>query len=94
LLERQAERRSARQLQALIVQKLRTGHLPEASAPTIYGAPGVGGCCDACDKPLLARQLVMSVPWPSHKTFAHLHADGFMAWNGVRRSRAALARPA
>jgi len=33
----------------------------------------------------------MSIPWPSEKTFAHLHADCFMLWE--REARAALAQP-
>jgi len=31
---------------------------------------GSGGWCDACDQLLEPTQLVMSIPWPSEKTFA------------------------
>ena len=84
--ERLKENQAAR-LARIIGQKLNTGRLPQTSVPRIYGAPGVGGVCDACDKSLAPTQLVMSVPWPSRRTFAHLHADCFMAWNEVRCSR-------
>ena len=90
----QEQRRAARLLQELIVEKLDAGLLPEASAPIIYGGPGAGGRCDACEDVLKPTQLVMSVPWPSRGTFSQLHADCFMAWNAVRHSRGALARPA
>ena len=83
-------RRAETTLRAIIQEKLEAGDLPEASAPALYGAPGIGQHCDACDKVLSPTQLVMSVPRPSRKTFAHLHADCFMAWNAVRRSRATL----
>ena len=80
------QRRTTAQLRVTIQQKLEAGDLPEASALILYGVPGVGEHCDACDKVLGPTQLVMSVPWPSRKTFAHLHADCFMAWNAVCRS--------
>jgi hypothetical protein len=65
----------------MIQEKLEAGDLPEAGALILYGAPGIGERCDACDKVLSPTQLVMSVPWPSRKTFAHLHADCFIVWN-------------
>ena len=72
----------------VIQQRVELDQLPAMSAPRIYGAPGIGGYCDACDQELLATQLVMSVPWPRRKTFAHLHADCFMLWNAVIRNGA------
>ena len=71
-------------LRLLIAVKLRTGRLPDASAAELYGAPGIGGLCDACRRPLAHTQLVMSIPWPRRKSFAHLHADCFIIWNAVR----------
>ena len=92
-LQRQARCLTAHDLQAVIRQKLEDGSLPEVSAARIYGEPGAGGQCAACDQVLGTAQLVMSVPWPTKRTFAHFHADCFMAWNAVRQSRAACTRP-
>jgi hypothetical protein len=94
LLESHEQRRAARLLQETIFEKVEAGLLPEAGAPIVYGEPGAGGRCAACDDVLAPTQLMMSVQWPSRGTSAHLHADCFMAWNAVRRSRAALARTA
>ena len=79
--------RSERIRVAYLRWKLCTGRLPYANAPRIYGAPGSGGWCDACDQLLEPTQLVMSIPWPSEKTFAHLHADCFMLWERERREQ-------
>ena len=51
----------------------------------------MGGRCDAGEKPLASTQLGMSVRWPRYQMFEHFHADCFVAWNAVRRTRAALA---
>jgi hypothetical protein len=79
------QRRSERIRVPYLRWKLCTGHLPYANAPRIYGAPGIRVFCDACDTVLAPTQLVMSIPWPSEKTFAHLHADCFMLWKRERR---------
>ena len=79
--------RSERIRVSYIRWKLCTGRLPYASAPRIYGAPGSGGPCDACDQLLEPMQLVISIPWTSEKTFAHLHADCFMLWERERRGQ-------
>ena len=88
-LRRQAQYHTARQLQVIVRQKLNADRLPCDSAARIYGASGVGGICDVCDKLLSPTQLVMSVPWPRQQTFAHLHADCFIAWRAMISSIAA-----
>jgi len=85
--DRKRRWRSERIRVAYLRWKLCTGRLPHASASRIYGAPGIGGYCDACDQLLEPTQLVMSVPWPSQKTFAHLHADCYMLWERERRGQ-------
>ncbi len=77
----------------LIQRKIRDGRLPRDRAATIFGAPGVGGCCDGCDTPLETTQLVMSVPWPSKKTFAHLRADCCQLWKAVEDDAMTESRP-
>ena len=70
-------------LRRVIQRKLVSGRLPYDSAPTLHGGPGAGGTCDACDRPLLAKQLVMAVPLNGH--FVQLHGNCFMLWDSVRR---------
>ncbi len=77
----------------LIQRQIRDGRLPRDRAATIFGAPGVGGCCDGCDTPLETTQLVMSVPWPSKKTFAHLRADCCQLWKAVEDDAMTESRP-
>jgi hypothetical protein len=55
------QRPVARSLRTLISDKLDEGMLPEVNDAIFYGAPGVGGHCDACGGPLAPSQLVMSV---------------------------------
>jgi len=86
LLETQAQRRAGRLLQNRIFDRLVAGLLPDVDAPVVWGAPGIGGRCDACGDVLQPTQMMMSVPWPRQKTYAHLHADCFMAWKAVRYS--------
>ena len=73
-------------LHARIGHRLDARRLPHNSVAIIHGAPGVGGNCDGCDRRLLPRQLVMSVPFK--QSLVHLHADCFVVWNAVRLSRA------
>ncbi len=64
-------------------RKLVTGCLPYDSAPSLSGAPGLGGICGACDQPLVAAQLVMSVP--TNGGFVQLHGNCFTLWDRLRR---------
>ena len=84
----QEQRRAERLLRKTIFRKLGTGLLPETGAPIVYGAPGAGGLCDACEHLLRPTQLVMSVPFK--EAFVYLHADCFTIWNALRQSPARL----
>ena len=76
----------------MIGRRLLSGHLPHVSVAVISGAPGSSGPCDACDEPLTARQLVMTVPMGD--AVVRLHADCFMVWNEERRAHDGRARTA
>src|SRR5262249_41732792 len=76
-------RHGTSRLNSIIARKLRAGHLPWVCPPIISGAPGQGGNCDACDKPLAPTQLVMTVPAAEDKV-VHFHADSFMLCNAIR----------
>jgi hypothetical protein len=55
--------------------------------PLILSAdPSAGGMCDACDKPLLPTQMVMT--FRGRDPFVRLHADCFLLWNDIRSETA------
>ena len=70
-------------LRRLIYKRLVTGLLPYDSAARLFGGPGVGGICGACDNPLLPSQLVMAIPTGAGR-FVDLHADCFILWDELR----------
>src|SRR5262249_50093739 len=43
----------------IVRQKLRNGRLPSKRAASIFGGPGAGGRCGACNRELRSTQLVM-----------------------------------
>jgi hypothetical protein len=47
---------------------------------------GAGGMCDACDKPLLPTQMVMTLR--GRDPFVRLHADCFLLWDDIRSETA------
>ena len=72
-------------LHALIARKLQAGRLPRDRPPRIFGAPGTGGTCDACEEVLSAAQLVMTLLLQQDGTVGFLHADCFVVWDCERR---------
>lgn len=83
-----ARQRAASGLRRAIRRKLGRGRLPYDSAAKLLGGPGAGGACDACDQPLMATQLVMSVPMGARAV--RLHADCFLLWDHERRAKVRL----
>ena len=67
----------------IIRQKLRKGRLPTKRAAWIFGGPGAGGRCGACNRELRGTQLVMELP-----TFAgrvlFVHGDCLAVWDTER----------
>jgi hypothetical protein len=70
-------------LRRAIRRTLAAGRLRDDRAASVVGAPGTGGTCGACDRPLLSAQMVMAVPSGDH--LVQLHADCFMLWDDERR---------
>jgi len=68
-----------------IRRRLRDGRLPYDRTATIFGAPGAGGHCDACDGLRTRSQLIMTVQSPSGGATARLHADCFILWEQLRQ---------
>jgi hypothetical protein len=50
----------------------------------VFGAPGAGGRCAACNLDLLKNQLVMDVPLTDDGPPLQLHGDCFMIWDAQR----------
>ena len=67
----------------IVRQKLRNGRLPSKRAASIFGRPGAGGRCGACNRELRSTQLVMELP-----TFdgcvLFVHGDCFIVWDAER----------
>lgn len=66
-------------LNPIIRQKLRSGRLPSARPVRIFGGPGAGGQCAACNRPLRETQLVMELPCDGQVLL--LHGDCFIVWD-------------
>ena len=55
--------------------------------PLILSADlGAGGRCDACDRPLLPAQMMMTLR--GRDPVVRLHADCFLLWDDIRRGTA------
>ena len=67
----------------IIRQKLRDGRLPSKRVASIFGGPGAGGRCGACNRELRSTQLVMELPmFDGHVHF--VHGDCFSVWDAER----------
>jgi hypothetical protein len=69
----------------IIRQKLRNGCLPSIRPARIFGGPGAGGHCAACNRDLRATQLVMELPCDGRVML--VHGDCFIIWDAERRRR-------
>jgi len=83
VLRQHAKRRAATSLLPGIRLRLQDGRLPHDGCPITPGHPGVGGLCDACNKLLLTKQLVMDIRSGDHAC-VHLHAGCYILWNAER----------
>jgi len=70
----------------IIRRKLRGGRLPRVWPLILSADLGSGGMCDACDKPLLPTQMVMTLR--GRDPFVRLHADCFLLWDDIRSEKA------
>jgi hypothetical protein len=73
-------------LRVLITRKLKSGALPRDTQPRMFGAPGIGQKCDACEEVISANQLAMAVPLQPKRGFLFLHAGCFSMWDAERRT--------
>ena len=72
-------------LRALIRDKLADGRLPHDHIPRLWGGPGAGETCDACEEKITALGLVMEgIAIDGHKPL-QLHVECFYLWDAERR---------
>ena len=70
----------------VIRAKLADGRLPLNSIPRIWGGPGQGEICDACERPVTANEFLMEgVSLAEGKKGIHLHSQCFYIWDTLRR---------
>jgi len=73
-------------LQNMIAAKLADGRLPQDSIPRVWGGPGHGETCLACDEVVLAGQLLMEgISIDPTKMGVHFHVKCFYLWDTLRK---------
>ena len=73
-------------LRLLIRQKLADGRLPHDSIPRIWGGPGAGESCDACDEPVVKTQMIMEgVSASVNGESVQFHVSCFQLWDAERK---------
>ena len=75
-------------LQLLIRQKLQNGALPYDSISRVWGGPGNGETCDACELIVTKDEWVMEgISLAGGRKPLQLHTECFHLWEQERRSR-------
>ena len=72
-------------LRLLIRQKLTDGRLPYDSIPRVWGGPGSGETCHACEEIIAKPALLMEGIALGGKAPLQLHVQCFYMWDGERR---------
>ena len=75
-------------LAAIIKTKLAEGKLPYNSIPRIWGGPGNGEACDACEVPIPAEELLMEGIATEGGGGIQFHVRCFYLWDSLRRTPA------
>ena len=71
-------------LHILIAHKLQEGRLPRNSVPRVFGRPGNGETCDACELPMTQEQMaIQGIALAAGRR--QLHASCFQIWETERR---------
>ena len=65
-------------LHILIAHKLQDGRLPKNSVPRVFGGPGNGETCDACELPMRREQMaIQGIALAAGRRPMQLHASCF-----------------
>jgi hypothetical protein len=74
-------------LRLLIERKLDDGRLPHNSIPRLWGGPGDGEECDACEEPIPKNQLLMEgISLDGDRRPVQFHVACFYLWDEVRKA--------
>jgi hypothetical protein len=73
-------------LRVLIQLKLNDGRLPNNSIPRVWGGPGHGETCLACDEIVLQGQLLMEGISFDASSGVHFHVQCFYLWDTLRKA--------
>ena len=74
-------------LHLLIQRKLDDGRLPHNSIPRIWGGPGDGEACSACEEPIPKNQLLMEgISLDGDRRRVQFHVGCFYLWDKVRKA--------
>ena len=71
-------------LSHLISTKLNDGGLPQDSIPRLWGGPGNGETCQACDETVLKGQLMMEGIGKDGGKGVQFHVKCFYLWDSLR----------
>ena len=72
-------------LRLFIRAKLADGFLPNAGIPRLWGGPGTGQPCDACEKVITKAELEFEGPGPKGDV-VRFHIGCFGIWDTERQS--------
>jgi hypothetical protein len=73
-------------LRLIIRRKLGNGGLPHNNIPRIWGGPGSGEECDACEDVIRAGQLLMEGVSATTNQGIQLHVECFFLWDRERHA--------
>ena len=77
----------ARALQSLIREKLADGRLPLNSIPRVWGGPGAGETCNACETIVTKDEIIMEgISLADGPRPLQLHVKCFQLWDAERRA--------
>jgi hypothetical protein len=81
-------------IRLLILTKLADGRLPLNSIPRVWGGPGNGETCDACERIITKHEFVMEgISLAGGKAPLQLHVACFWLWDEERRPQLASRGP-
>ena len=73
-------------LRLLIREKLADGRLPHDSIPRVWGGPGAGEMCDACDEIVSKAQMIMEgISIASEGKGIQFHVRCLHLWDAERQ---------
>ena len=74
-------------ISALVEAKLASGKLPHNSIPRVWGGPGNGESCDACETIITSSELIMEGIASEGGGGIQFHVPCFYLWDTLRRMR-------